>query len=149
MNPRASSTQPKLLTKTGSLTQHLRAMAQDMCRVQCLEVEKDAHRWIKRTVIWVDEAPVIYAESDIPLIAMQGEGAALQQLETTALGDIFWTDPNLQRSPLDIFPLNAEDTLAQRAYEVTGKMPCWARRSVFTFFCHEISVTEVLLSSRT
>ena len=145
MNPRASSTQPELLTKTGSLTQHLRAMAQDTCRVQCLELEKGAHRWVKRTVIWVDEAPVIYAESDIPFIAMQGEGAALQQLETTALGDIFWTDPNLQRSPLDIFSLNAENALAQRAYAVTGKMPRWARRSVFTFFGHSVTVTEVFL----
>ncbi|MBR9828944.1 MAG: chorismate lyase [Oceanospirillales bacterium] len=138
------------LQDNGSLTRRLTRAAQGQFGVRVL-----SQRWAmptadearalgmpRRQVALIREVELlghegtawVYARSVLPATTLTGRERRLKLLGNRSLGSLMFSDPSLQRSPLQACCLSA----------AAGK-PYWARRSVFRLHGKPLLVCEVFL----
>lgn len=104
---------------------------------------------VREVLLRCAELPLVFAHSVIPLPGLQGPWQALEDLGNRSLGTALFSDPRVQRDPLEFLGLEPHHPLYAKAMahlapsEASGRL--WARRSRFTLEAHPILVTEVFL----
>lgn len=123
------------LFDSGSLTARLTALRPKGFRVQPLKqyygsptrIESDelklsatAQVWIREVILMLDDTPVVYARTAIPLSTLTGEEKQLQELGNRSLGSYLFAHPRLKRGELRANHCQENELGLE-----------WARRSVF------------------
>lgn len=139
------------LSEPGSLTARLKSTGHHFSLQLVLqqEIELPAclqQRWqtrcglVREVVLSLDQQPCIYAQSFLPdhtVAALQ----PLADLGTMPLGHYIFTQPDLQRSAIELALFHAGLQLKS-----VGTLPqLWGRRSYFTLSQHELLVQELYL----
>ncbi|WP_020679626.1 chorismate--pyruvate lyase family protein [Marinobacterium rhizophilum] len=78
--------------------------------------------------------PWVYARSVFPIDTLSGPQRQLKGVGSRSLGSLLFSDPSMQREPLQISRLRLQ-----------GREPLWARRSVFRLANKPLLVCEVFL----
>lgn len=78
--------------------------------------------------------PWVYARSVFPVSTLSGPQRQLKGVGSRSLGSLLFSDPTMQREPLQIGQLRLH-----------GSAPLWARRSVFRLADKPLLVCEVFL----
>jgi chorismate--pyruvate lyase len=93
------------------------------------------------------EIPCIYAYSLIPLATLYGDGSYLDGLGTRPLGDALFSDPSLERGPIEVIMLMPGTANFTKALNdnVLSSEPLWGRRSVFRTGGNALLVCEFFL----
>lgn len=163
---RASSKMADWLSNRDSLTERLIAHSQQF-RVQrlyqgrglCLQDEfaqidlSRVEQVVEREVLLCcDEVPVVYAHTILPLHANAYQWPLFASLGNRSLGTTLFSDPLVQRGPLQYARLRPAHPLMRRIgklalFELSeiGESHLLARRSVFTRRGSKLLVTEVFL----
>lgn len=146
------------LLDDGSLTQHL------INTGRRFSVERWAQRWespardermilgmglreramVRRVVLQLDGAPVVYARSVFPVRSLNGPLRRLRRLMNQSLGAFLFARPDMRRSPFEIALLAGDDAYIPGA--LRQREPAWARRSCFVVAGRPLLVSEVFLS---
>ncbi|MBU0594000.1 MAG: chorismate lyase [Pseudomonadota bacterium] len=102
---------------------------------------------LREVHLYCSETPVVFAHSVIPRAGLRGPWQALSKLGSKPLGAALFTNPRVQRKPLEFKKLNRRHELYRRACRILKERPAhlWARRSVFVLGRYPILVTEVFL----
>ncbi len=143
------------LLEPGSLTARLqqtgRAFSLDLVLQQQIELPEFLQkRWhtrlgiVREVLLLLDQQPCIYAQSFLPdhtVNALQ----PLADLGTVPLGHYIFTQPDLQRSAIELAAFAAGLQLGG----LTELPPLWGRRSYFTLSQHELLVQELYLPALT
>ena len=131
-----------------SLTDRLKAVAHDV-RLDVLRHEWSAldawdqqtlcinlnqHALHREILMWASTDICWYARTIVPLATYQAEVPLFSRLRTQSLGELIWSNPNIERVLLKPYPLQ-EDTLEY--HFLTDEMhqretPLWARLSTFS-----------------
>jgi chorismate lyase len=137
------------LQDKGSLTQRLRAASQGQFSVRLLRLsyarptrsEARALGLAPRRLALIREVellgqgkPWVYARSVFPVGTLSGPQRQLKGVGSRSLGSLLFSDPTMQREPLQIAQLRLQ-----------GGAPLWARRSVFRLAGKPLLVCEVFL----
>lgn len=94
---------------------------------------------IREVVLHVDDLPVVYARSVLPLASLKGANRVLGHMARRSLGAELFRRPAAQRVALWV----AEWPASQLPLTVTA--PCWGRQSLFLKRGHPLLVAEVFL----
>lgn len=102
---------------------------------------------IREVLLRCGEKPLVFAHSVIPLAGLQGPWVGLSGLGNRPLGAALFSDPRIQRHPLEFRRLDRRHLLYRKAAIYLDAVPrtLWGRRSRFTLQGHSILVTEVFL----
>ena len=129
------------LCDEGSLTRRLMAAGQDDFRVEVLLQEHQPARpdeaaalgldagqplWVREVLLHTAGAPRVFARTVADLQAFNAAGVHLENLGSRSLGQLLFSDPRIQREPIEISLYPAAWLPALRRTE-----GCWARRSRF------------------
>ena len=143
------------LCDQGSLTRRLTACGHDDFRVEVLNEQQQPARadeaaalglssgqplWIREVLLHTAGAPRVFARTGADLQAFNAMGVHLENLGSRSLGELLFSDPRIQREPIEIsrYPA-AWLPAAHRAQQ------CWARRSRFRSERLQLLVCEVFL----
>ena len=143
------------LCDQGSLTRRLTACGHDDFRVEVLNEQQQPARadeaaalglssgpplWIREVLLHTAGAPRVFARTVADLQAFNAMGVHLENLGSRSLGELLFSDPRIQREPIEIsrYPA-AWLPAAHRAQQ------CWARRSRFRSERLQLLVCEVFL----
>lgn len=137
------------LSDSGSLTQRLVKLSQGNFRVevvrqgwmrptrseaQALGMDHRQFALVREVQLIGNDQPWVFARSIIPAATLTGRQRQLKLLGNRSLGSLLFTDPSMQRGPLQISKLQLKD-----------KRQVWARRSVFKLSGKPLLVAEVFL----
>lgn len=143
------------LCDEGSLTRRLMAAGQDDFRVEVLLQEHQPARpdeaaalgldagqplWVREVLLHTAGAPRVFARTVADLQAFNAAGVHLENLGSRSLGQLLFSDPRIQREPIEISLYPAAWLPAPRRTE-----GCWARRSRFRSERLQLLVCEVFL----
>lgn len=149
------------LLDRGSLTASVRAQAQSRFHVellaqrngrpspeeaQALGMHRAAGAIVREVKLYADSVPLVFAHTVIPLASVRGKYRHLLQLGTRPLGAALFSDPAVQRGPVELTCLHPGDLLWENA--TTGIQPpqyIWGRRSAFYLAKRPILVSEFFL----
>lgn len=97
--------------------------------------------WVYEQNLWVKGRVVI------PSTSFVGEGKRLQSAGGRPIGDILFSDPQLQRSEFDVASLLKSHFYYQLVSNELSDLPdaLWARRSIFYFYGKPLLVSEIFL----
>lgn len=160
--PSSCSTRQKdWLTRSGSLTAHLRRLGRVEVQVRREQQEMawaDEHRalglprclpvWVREVLLVVDAQPYVYARSLTPLIASRTAWQAVRRMGTRPLADLLFRDRSVMRSALASRRIIAQHPLYRRASAAAEPPPSHAllaRRSVFVRHGAPLLITECML----
>lgn len=150
------------LFDAGSLTRRLRQRCPGQLRVLvlrqgwtrpdrdeacALQLRLDAWAWTREVQLRCDERPWVFARTIIPARTLRGRGRRLTWLGTRPLGEALFTDPCVQRGPVEVARIVAGQRLHHRAVAGCAEPlePLWGRRSVFWLDRRPLLVCEVFL----
>ncbi len=150
------------LIDTGSLTAKLRNACNDFSvhlisqiqrtakphEVLLLELSDDDQLIDREVQLYCNTTPVVYARSLIPLKAISDRFEGLDSMGEKPLGEKIFSDPQLNRSPIEWSQLTAEHPLFQHAMEnveVVPDDPIFGRRSLFYGAAKPILISEFFL----
>lgn len=149
------------LIERGSLTARLQKRYQDfsvkslmVCyakpspeEANILRLASGENALIREVLLYGNGQPVIFAHSVIPRHSLRGEWCGLGNLGNKPLGATLFANPKVRRTPLSYKKLSYNHSLYQHAVKHLKQKPTylWARRSVFSLSCANITVTEVFL----
>ncbi|MFZ4791796.1 MAG: chorismate--pyruvate lyase family protein [Candidatus Competibacteraceae bacterium] len=150
------------LFDAGSLTRRLRQCCSGQLRVQvlsqgwirpdqdearALQLRLDAWAWTREVQLRCDKQPWVFARTVIPACTLRGRGRRLTWLGTRPLGEALFTDPGVQRGPVEVARIVAGQRLHQRAVAGCAEPleTLWGRRSVFRLDRRPLLVCEVFL----
>jgi chorismate--pyruvate lyase len=114
-----------------------------------LGVHPEHHALIREVLLYCGDNPWVFARSVLPRKTLTGPRRFLGKLGNRPLGEILFSDPNIQRDALEI----AEIKKGQRMFScATGCLVnppdfVWGRRSVFYLHKKSLLVNEVFLPS--
>ncbi len=146
------------LLDDGSLTSRLIDLCQGSFRVQLVgqawAVPRPSERRLLRlparqtaivreVLLMLDNQPVVFARSVLPVNILQGRLAHLRRLQNKPLGAILFRDPTMQRSPFELALFPGDSSYLPR--ELHQGEPAWGRRSRFHLQGHDLMVSEVFL----
>lgn len=125
---------------------HSRARAQ-IDEASLLAVSVRSRILLREVQLHCDDAPVVFAQSIMPLRSLRGDWRGLVNLGSRSLGSELFADPRVVRTPLEYRKLARHHVLYRRATEQLKSPPpaLWARRSVFRLHAAAIMVTEIFL----
>lgn len=152
---------PWLLDK-GSLTRRILLNCKNDFRVEVLSqkwqrpmlneamrlgVDAEHHAFIREVILYCGDSPWVYARSVLPHITLTGKRRQLGKLGTRPLGEILFSDQNIQRDALEIANIKLGQRMFNQATQCLDKSPesIWARRSVFHWHKKPLLVNEVFL----
>lgn len=100
---------------------------------ECLDLELTSGQsvWVREVALCIDDQPVVYGRTVIPLTTIVGKHRRLQHLGNRSLGSYLFRQPGIQRQSLIAARVHSEDMSVN-----------WCRRSVFTLDGRPILVTE-------
>lgn len=149
------------LTDHGSLTLRLRArfpafnvlrLRQSVGRPLCDEVaalglHARQPAMIREVLLRSGATPLVFAHTVIPLAGLRGPWQGLAGLGNRSLGLALFTNPLVERFPLEFKRLDRRHPLYRAAapHLAGGTGTLWARRSQFALAGHRLMVTEVFL----
>jgi chorismate--pyruvate lyase len=152
------------LTDTGSLTRLLQQACEQEFSVNLLRTQwhrpladealllrqRPYRRLFQREVHLLDgKQPQIYARTLVPMETYRTMRARFSELGNQSLGEMLFTDPSLQRGPIQVarlLPDMAQYAMATR--DIDARPDClWARRSCFYLNGKALLVSEVFLPS--
>lgn len=102
---------------------------------------------VREVLLELDDRPVVFARSVLPVTLLQGSLAHLRRLRNRPLGAILFRDPGMQRSPFELALMPGHSNYLPRAVRQTA--PAWGRRSCFRLRGHDLLVSEVFLEGFT
>jgi len=102
---------------------------------------------IREVLLCCGPRPLVFAHSVIPLAGLRGPWTGLSGLGNSPLGAALFSDPCIQRHPLEFKRIDQRHPLYKKAIVHLQDAPkqLWARRSRFTRQGHSILVTEAFL----
>lgn len=150
------------LTDTGSLTQRLQSVSQRGFSVQVIvsgwqlpsldearQLKCDPRQWVfcREVILLEGNAPRVFARTVVPLVSYPPLKQQLSALGSGSLGALLFSDPTVQRGPLEVSYLTSSDLLHEHAQAATDKIftVLWARRSCFKLKQQALLVSEVFL----
>ncbi len=143
------------LCDQGSLTRRLMASGSDDFRVEVLNEQQQPARadeaaalglssgqplWVREVLLHTAGAPRVFARTVADLQAFNSLGVHLENLGSRSLGELLFSDPRIQREPIEISRYPAAWLPAAHRAE-----HCWARRSCFSSDRLQLLVCEVFL----
>jgi chorismate--pyruvate lyase len=102
---------------------------------------------IREVMLLGENQPVVFAHSVLPRQSLRGPWNMLGRLGDKPLGAILFANPKVKRTPLSYKKLSSNHTLYKHATQHLTQKPSylWGRRSIFSFNCANIMVTEIFL----
>ncbi len=98
---------------------------------------------VREVLLTLDDKPVVFARSVLPVSILQGRLAHLRRLRNKPLGAILFRDPGMRRSPFELAQIAGDSDYLPRS--VRQDAPAWGRRSCFRLQGHDLMVSEVFL----
>lgn len=98
---------------------------------RCLALSHQGRVWVREVILHVDQHPLVYARTAIPLTTLTGQERRLQYLGKRSLGSYLFRQPDLQRQPLRVCHCNPNPLALE-----------WCRHSVFTLGDKPLMVSE-------
>ncbi|MCB1919076.1 MAG: chorismate lyase [Candidatus Competibacteraceae bacterium] len=146
----------------GSLTRRLRQCCPDRFQVRVLRqgwsrpyrdearvlrLRLEAQTWTREVQLFCGDQPWVFARTLIPAATLRGRGRRLTQLGNRPLGEVLFSDPGVQRGPVEIARIIAGQRLHQRAFAGFAEPPeaIWGRRSIFRIDGQLLLVCEIFL----
>lgn len=165
LNPLPASVVPRQwrnwLQDSGSLTARLIAASEGEFRVRVLSqqlarprlseasalgIDADKLALVREVILYGCEVPWVYARSIMPLSTLTGRLRRLRKLDNRPLGALLFSDPSMQRKPMEVARLNAHQRYLPSELEIYDS-PMWGRRSVFLLDRKPLLVSEIFLPS--
>ncbi|MFK5914169.1 MAG: chorismate lyase [Woeseiaceae bacterium] len=114
-----------------------------------LGVHPEHHALIREVLLYCDNQPWVFARSVLPRITLTGRRRFLGKLGSRPLGEILFSDPNIEREALEVAEIKINQRMYQCATAHMNNKPnsLWARRSVFYLHKKPLLVNEVFLPS--
>jgi chorismate--pyruvate lyase len=147
------------LLEPGSLTQRLRQCCDGLFHVSLLDQQlqrplRDEARLlgrpphelalVRQVRLCCDGKPWVFARTVIPLPSLKSGLKRIDQLGNRPLGELLFSDPDMQRSTVQLSRLWPGHPL-HRLSGATPNAPLWGRRSVFTLYRCPLLVSEFFL----
>ncbi|MCP5158159.1 MAG: chorismate lyase [Gammaproteobacteria bacterium] len=146
----------------GSLTRRLRQCCPDRFQVRVLRqgwsrpsrdearvlrLRLDARTWTREVQLLCGDQAWVFARTLIPSATLRSRGRRLTQLGSRPLGEVLFSDPDMQRGPMEIARIVTGQRLHQRAFVgfVAPPETIWGRRSVFRIDGQPLLVCEIFL----
>lgn len=157
------------LTDKGSLTLRLQQTSQQQFNVdvqqtgwqkpftdEALKLEQPLyqHAYCREVILRDGDCSRVFARTIVPRTSYQALQAHLHihHLGNRSLGEILFTDPAIQRGPLEVASLRSGQSLFEQAkrygLELDDKATMWARRSCFSFAGNSLLVCEMFLPNQ-
>ena len=104
---------------------------------------------IREVLLYCGDTPWVFARSVLPRKTLTGPRAFLGKLGSRPLGEILFSDPNIQRDALEIAEIKKGQRMFDCATAHLKQAPnsVWGRRSVFYLHKKPLLVNEVFLPS--
>ena len=114
-----------------------------------LGVHPEHHALIREVLLYCGDSPWVFARSVLPRKTLTGRRRFLGKLGSRPLGEILFSDPNIQRDALEIAQIRKGQRMFRCATECLNEPPdfVWGRRSVFYLHKKPLLVNEVFLPS--
>lgn len=114
---------------------------------QALRLRLDAWAWIREVQLLCGDQVWVFARTLVPALTLQRTGRVLTRLGNRPLGDVLFTTPGVQRSPVEIARIHSPQALYHRAVGAQHPSPAllWARRSLFYLEQQPLLVCEIFL----
>ena len=112
-----------------------------------LGISTDQTVWT-RDIIWgYQNTPWVCGHATIPEDTLAGEGIALKDIADKSIGTILFSDPDLQRDPLQFSQIDPTHPFLShlKPQHMTPSLNLWARRSRFFCFGKPLIITEIYL----
>lgn len=102
---------------------------------------------VREVYLYCGNTPVVFAHSVVAHKNLRGAWRGLSGLGNKSLGTVLFTNPRIERTPLEFKKVSQGHFLYDRACAKLSTKPAhlWARRSLFTLHGQSILVTEVFL----
>ncbi len=112
-----------------------------------MELRANELALVREVFLYCGEIPVVFAHSVVAHKNLRGAWRGLSGLGNKSLGTVLFTNPRIQRTPLEFKKVGDGHCLFDRACARLSMKPkhLWARRSLFTLHGQSILVTEVFL----
>jgi chorismate--pyruvate lyase len=165
-DPTLSAGQRRWLADEGSLTTRLRACCQDFSvevlrqnlgrplRDEAALLGRPPHQlaWLREVLLKTDGVPQVFAHSALARHEARGPWQLFVGMGNRPLGAALFSDPGIDRQPLQFRRLDARHPLYRAALQAAGSFlspvpppHLWARRSLFTHDQQSLLVCEVFL----
>jgi len=107
---------------------------------------EDAPATIREVILCCDGKPWVFARSVFPQSALDAQALQLGQLGNRPLGAHLFSQPDLQRSQIEVSTFAAESRVGQ-LHQCLGysAQTLWGRRSCFTAAGQQVLVAEVFI----
>jgi len=114
-----------------------------------LGVHPEHHALIREVLLYCGNKPWVFARSVLPRKTLTGQRRFLGKLGSRPLGEILFSDPNIQRDALEVAEIKKGQRMFKCATESLVQVPksVWGRRSVFYLHKKPLLVNEVFLPS--
>ncbi len=99
---------------------------------------------VRQVQLYCDDTPLVYARTIIPVSSLRGPLRGLVQLGNRPLGALLFSDPCMQRLPMEVAALSVKSPI-HRLTGYSGKQPISGRRSVFIMKKQKLLVSEFFL----
>lgn len=102
---------------------------------------------VREVFLCCNGQPAVFAHSVLPYESLQGAWRHLSGLGSKPLGAALFSNPRVERTPLEFRKLTRNHRLYKVAQLHVAQLPTvlWARRSVFSLDASAIMVTEIFL----
>lgn len=112
-----------------------------------LGVHAEQYAFIREVLLYCGDVPWVYARSVLPHKTLTGKRRRLGKLGNRPLGEILFSDPNIQRDDLEVAEIKHEQRMFHKATQCLDIKPqsIWGRRSVFHWHKKPLLVNEVFL----
>lgn len=102
---------------------------------------------IREVLLYCGDEPWVFARSVLPRKTLTGRRRFLGKLGSRPLGEILFSDPNIQRDELEVAEINKGQRMYRCATECLTHPPTsvWGRRSIFYLHKKPLLVNEVFL----
>ncbi len=101
------------------------------------------HCWVREVYLHGDQTPWVFARSTMPFISGSDQLDNIQHLRSRPLGELLFSNPNLQIKGRFVAPIYGELQLSPMAN--SKQMKLWGRRTYYQLNELPIIVTEVFL----
>lgn len=157
------------LTDQGSLTLRLQQTSEQQFRVDLMHTgwqkplidealklgQPLAEKAYCREVLLSDgDSPRVYARTIVPRASYQALQTHLHihHLGNRSLGEILFSDPAIERGPLEVIRLQSGQNLFERAkqygIDLDESATLWARRSCFHYAVYKLLICEIFLPNQ-
>ena len=114
-----------------------------------LGVQPEHHALIREVLLYCGDKPWVFARSILPRKTLTGRRRFLGKLGSRPLGEVLFSDPNIQRDDIEVACIRKGQRMFDCATQSLPQIPesVWGRRSVFYLHNKALLVNEVFLPS--